>query len=102
MAKLVTICTTLPCVVCGERSTVRVNTEQLAAWKRGAHIQVAFPDMTDDDRELLLTGTHPACWETLCPNEDDEHMCITKEHDGFCYDECSHGDKTDLPYMAQS
>jgi hypothetical protein len=60
------------CLVCGERSVVQVSASDLAAWKAGVHIQVVFPDLTADQRELLQTGTHPACWDSLVPEDDGE------------------------------
>lgn len=28
--------------------------------------------MSADERELLLTGTHPKCWKSMFPDEDDD------------------------------
>jgi len=58
------------CPVCGERSMLRVDPDRLKQWLDGAFIQVAFPEMTDDDREQLKTGTHPECWDKLWTDED--------------------------------
>lgn len=58
---------TAPCVVCGERSEVVVDSRKWLAWcgPGGIPIQVAFPDMSADEREVLISGTHPACWPLL-------------------------------------
>lgn len=53
------------CPVCRKWSSVTVDAPGMMKWKRGALIQDAFPDMTKEDREILLTGTHPECWKTL-------------------------------------
>ena len=37
----------------------------IEAYKNGARIQVAFPDFDANQREFLLTGTCPACWDDL-------------------------------------
>jgi len=37
----------------------------------GQPIVLAFPDMSVDDREMLISGTHPACWDRLFPCEDE-------------------------------
>jgi hypothetical protein len=53
------------CIVCKEQAVVFVPEAGLKAWTKGALIQVAFPDTTPDERELLLTGTHPKCWDSM-------------------------------------
>lgn len=67
-----TTVTTPACMVCGETSEITVETFPLNTWRNGALLQNAFPEMTSDERELLKTGTHPACWDVLNPDEDDE------------------------------
>lgn len=54
-----------PCTVCGQRATVTVATHDHDRWVAGALVQDAFPEMPPDDRELLVSGTHPECWERL-------------------------------------
>ena len=39
--------------------------EQMAAYKSGALIQVAFPDLTADQREFILTGITKEEWDVL-------------------------------------
>ena len=62
---------TPPCVMCGKTGTVKVLADDLKRYREGALVQVAFPEMPVDDREQFITGTHPACWDKMCP-EDDE------------------------------
>jgi hypothetical protein len=33
-------------------------------------IQQAFPDMSLGERELIKTGFHPACWDSLFTEEE--------------------------------
>jgi len=70
MAQLVAY-ETRPCVVCGKSDTLSLDAGRFAAWKSGVFVQDAFPEMTNDERELLITGTHPACWTKLFPPEED-------------------------------
>ena len=58
------------CPVCGASTFMRVDPDRLKEWQDGAFVQVAFPEMTDDQREQLVTGTHPECWDKLFVNED--------------------------------
>lgn len=63
---------TLPCPLCGKASSIEVEEEAFRNWnQRGMHIQNAFPKWSDDERELLITGTHPNCWDILFPDEED-------------------------------
>jgi hypothetical protein len=60
-----------PCVMCGKSAKVKVIPSQLAAWRGGELIQRAMPEMTADDREMLINGTHPACWDEMMGEEED-------------------------------
>jgi hypothetical protein len=43
-----------------------VDEDGYVAWKEmGYNIQDALPDLTADERELLMTGTHAHCWEKM-------------------------------------
>lgn len=53
------------CIVCGVASEVSVPREGYEAWLAGAYAQNAFPEMDAPEREVLISGTHPACWEKL-------------------------------------
>ncbi len=39
-----------------------ITQEQVDAWQSGTLIQHAFPDLTADQREFLLTGITPDEW----------------------------------------
>lgn len=55
----------------GERS-VMVAEEDLKAFIAGKHVQMAFPYLNADDRELFLSGICPKCWDVMFkePEED--------------------------------
>lgn len=59
------IVNTMPCVECGKTSMLTVDDEGYARWKGGELVQVAFPDLDADQRELLMSGTHAHCWERI-------------------------------------
>lgn len=61
---------TRPCVVCSERSVLTVDADAYRQWLHGELIHKAFPDMTADRRELLISGTHPACWDSMFEGDD--------------------------------
>lgn len=58
------------CMLCGGSEMIRVRADGLAAYEAGALIQDAFPELSDDERELIKTGTHPACWDQMLPDEE--------------------------------
>jgi hypothetical protein len=62
-----------PCPECEERSQILMTREQADRWDggRGPFVQVVFWDWTADERELLLTGTHPECWDAMFPPESE-------------------------------
>ena len=60
-----------PCVVCGKAATLEVPLAGLRKWQAGTHAQDAFPEIPPPVRELLITGTHPECWEVLWKEEDE-------------------------------
>lgn len=60
-----------PCFACGEQATVEVAEDGYRRWQAGAFVQVAFPEMPKEQRELLVSGIHPACWERLFGSEEE-------------------------------
>lgn len=44
---------------------IDVTEEQLHAWRRGALIQEAMPNLDEDDREFLQTGITPEEWRDI-------------------------------------
>lgn len=62
---------TKTCTVCGEYEVWSLDRAAVESWQAGENIQNAFPEMSIKDREILITGTHPACWDKLFPKEDE-------------------------------
>jgi len=63
---------TRTCHVCGKYELWSLDCKAVESWQAGEYIQNAFPEMSIEDREILITGTHPACWDKLFPKEDDD------------------------------
>lgn len=57
--------------------------EGLHAMKYGALIQDAFPTLSDDDREFILTGITPEEWDSLFPEEVEEECCAHDDEPPF-------------------
>lgn len=53
------------CAMCGKSGIVMVPEHEYRDWKAGALAQNALRSLSTDDREQLMTGTHPACWDLM-------------------------------------
>lgn len=53
---------------------IDITPEQLLAYQNGelGHIQNAFPRLSAEDREFILTGTTPEEWDEMFPDEDED------------------------------
>ncbi len=63
---------TKPCCVCNEYEVWSLDRELVDRWQGGENIQRVFPDMSAGEREILITGIHPDCWDKLFPGEADD------------------------------
>lgn len=50
------------CFYCKATGTIKVSSEGYLKRLSGAAIQDAYPDLTAGEREQMMTGTHPDCW----------------------------------------
>ena len=53
------------CPFCGEYHEVLVSEADYASWQGGELAQVAFPYLTADEREILISGICPKCWADM-------------------------------------
>lgn len=61
------------CVECTRPSKVEgLQLDAVIAWQQGEFIQNAFPRLSADDREIMISGTHPTCWDKMFPPEDED------------------------------
>lgn len=59
------------CPICQSLRTLTVSREGYHRWKfEGELIQRAFPELSEDDREALISGTCSKCWESLFKEEE--------------------------------
>jgi hypothetical protein len=65
---------TRACCMCGKSSVMDLEQAAFVAWKAGVYVQDAFPMFTPDQREVLITGTHPECWDALFPDEESSEL----------------------------
>lgn len=72
MSETTTLLTTPPCHGHGDTATFSVPVSAVTAWWAGEFIQDAFPMLTADEREWLMSGYCPRCWDEMFPPEEDE------------------------------
>ena len=61
----------IPCVQCGVTHKVRVNLDDLEEWRNGDKLaQEAFPYLSAEKRELLISRICPDCWNNIFGQED--------------------------------
>lgn len=53
------------CMLCMKPSSVDVPRSVLVKMSSGQDIQSAWPDSTPAQREIVITGTHDACFEAM-------------------------------------
>ena len=66
------------CPFCKAEHYVMVADDDYAAYLEGMLAQDAFPYLSADERELIMTGICPACWDKMwnadeCSSEDVDY-----------------------------
>jgi hypothetical protein len=62
---------TTTCPLCRKEQVIEVPAQGWWDWNHRTSIQVAFPGLTEDQREALVTGIDSACWDKVTAEEDD-------------------------------
>lgn len=65
------VCVVTQCPFCGRGNEVEVNEADYWDWQDGMMAQDAFPYLSADEREMLITGICPQCWDR-CFGSDEE------------------------------
>lgn len=66
------VATTPPCPGCGEQGSLEVEEFPYLMFLLGTKVQEAFPGMAPAEREQLLSGFHPACWDIEFSDDSEE------------------------------
>lgn len=56
---------TTACPFCGKVTTLNVPADGFMAWQNGSLVQSAFPDMSAEDREVLISGMCIDCQDSI-------------------------------------
>lgn len=63
------------CLHCGTQQEVWLTDEEakgVREFLNGKAVQKALPEWDASRRELLLTGTHPKCWDEMWAEDEEE------------------------------
>jgi len=94
------ICVVTYCPFCGKAHEIEVNEMDYLDWQDGELAQNAFPYLSADEREMLVSGICPDCWNGMFGQEEDEDSLDDEDFD----DEYAEGFAADLdmgfdPYL---
>ncbi len=67
--KILTIKRTCP--YCKKVQTVKVRELEFLSWIKGEKIGKAMPTLTPEEREILISGICPPCWDKLFKDSKD-------------------------------
>ena len=63
----------VPCVKCNELNEIQADLEGFVSWQKGELIHNALPELDADQRELLISGICPKCWDAMFPSDEDQN-----------------------------
>jgi len=61
----------LECVECNHWRSVKVSIAGVFAWRNGALVCKAMPELSAADREQFISGICPSCWDKMFNNEEE-------------------------------
>ena len=65
------VCVVTRCPFCGRANEIAVNEEDYWAWDDGELAQVAFPYLSANEREALISGICPTCWDKMFGDDEE-------------------------------
>lgn len=69
------------CPICHRDAYLQVDAEEYARWQAGELIQIAMPDLNEIEREMLISGICPWCWEDMFDDEDEDEEYFPEPED---------------------
>ena len=90
------------CPFCGKAHSVWVNEIDYLDWQDGELAQNAFPYLSADDREMLISGICPSCWNGMFGSADvtDEDWEVPEDEDEDFDDDLDWGYNEDMGFDA--
>lgn len=65
------VCVFTTCPFCGHENEVEVNHMDYLDWQNGELAQDAFPYLSANEREMLISGCCPRCWSKMFWEEEE-------------------------------
>jgi hypothetical protein len=62
----------ITCPVCGKSELVAMYKREYDKWRDGLNIQWAAPELPVGDREMLMSGIHPDCWDKMFESSEED------------------------------
>lgn len=60
------------CKECKIEYTFMLPQDGIDLYLAGAHVQDAFPMLSPEERELMISGICGPCWDVLFPEEEED------------------------------
>lgn len=71
------------CPFCGMPHDVEVDFLDFCAWQNGELAQHAFPYLSADEREMLISGICPTCWSKTFDAMDIEDSLYEEDEEDY-------------------
>lgn len=68
------VCVVTQCPFCGRGNEVEVNEADYWDWDDGMLAQDAFPYLSADEREMLISGICPTCWDKMFGSDEEPDL----------------------------
>lgn len=65
------VCVVVSCPFCEKAHEIYVNDIDYLDWQDGMLAQEAFPYLSADEREMLISGICKKCWEEMFGSDDE-------------------------------
>lgn len=87
------------CPICHAITIIVVEESDYLDWKDGKNTYECFPYLSDYEREMLITGVCPVCWDEMMPADDDDDDYIDDDDEGDYEEELYDIEMGFDPYM---
>jgi hypothetical protein len=64
----------IKCIDCGKEIAITAPIEQWHQFELGTLAQNAFPKLTAEQREMLISRTCDDCWDKIFADQDDDEI----------------------------
>ncbi len=80
------VCVVTRCPFCGRGNEVEVNENDYWDWQDGELAQIAFPYLSADEREMLISGICPTCWDSMFGSVEEDDFDDNEHEDNYTGD----------------